>query len=462
MATKRGKRAAKIVDPEKENATIGAGIIPMPLNKAAVKPKALTVNNMSLEEELETMTKTLKQMSIEKEESEARLKLKEDELQAKAAEAERINEQLKLSDEGKKKLEEKLRKLQKLKEFQPTLSLGVPPPSGDMAKKKKKNSNRLKKPKSAFLLWSKEQRQAVSEEHPNASFAEMSAIMGEKWKSVSEEERKPYLERYQIEKDIYLKLVGQEKREAEALRLLHEEQSKKQGQELLEQYLAYKKEAEDAEGNGKKKRKEKDPLKPKHPTTAFFAFCNSRRPALLEAKTRIPEIGKILGEEWKALSDAKRVPFEKIAATEKTRYAAELEAYKISKAEESIAAEKEMEEKVKLEKVQALQLFKQKEKTDQAKKLMKDLTKEKKKAKEQAKDPNKPKKPLSSYLIFSMEMRKILDEEKPGMTFAEMNALIALKWKETSDKQIWNDKASAAKEKYTAEMEEYNKAAVMT
>jgi hypothetical protein len=31
---------------------------------------------------------------------------------------------------------------------------------------------------------------------------------------------------------------------------------------------------------------------------------------------------------------------------------------------------------------------------------MKDLTKEKKKAKEQAKDPNKPKKPLSSYLIF--------------------------------------------------------------
>ncbi len=93
-----------------------------------------------------------------------------------------------------------------------------------------------------------------------------------------------------------------------------------------------------------------------------------------------------------------------------------------------------------------------------------------------------------------MEMRKILDEEKPGMTFAEMNALIALKWKvgagfflnelisllyirimdknanfssvgwlqETSDKQIWNDKAAAAKERYTAEMEEYIKDAVMT
>lgn len=36
---------------------------------------------------------------------------------------------------------------------------------------------------------------------------------------------------------------------------------------------------------------------------------------------------------------------------------------------------------------------------------------------------------VNCYLFHSMEMRKILDEEKPGMTFAEMNALIAVKWK---------------------------------
>jgi hypothetical protein len=39
---------------------------------------------------------------------------------------------------------------------------------------------------------------------------------------------------------------------------------------------------------------------------------------------------------------------------------------------------------------------------------MKDLTKEKKKAKEQAKDPNKPKKPLSSYLIFRFGFNQCL------------------------------------------------------
>jgi hypothetical protein len=34
----------------------------------------------------------------------------------------------------------------------------------------------------------------------------MSTIMGDKWKNVSEDERKPYEDRYKVEKDIYLKV----------------------------------------------------------------------------------------------------------------------------------------------------------------------------------------------------------------------------------------------------------------
>lgn len=37
-------------------------------------------------------------------------------------------------------------------------------------------------------------------------------------------------------------------------------------------------------------RKEKDPLKPKHPTTAFFAFSQARRPDLLEEKKYVTEV----------------------------------------------------------------------------------------------------------------------------------------------------------------------------
>jgi upstream-binding transcription factor len=46
----------------------------------------------------------------------------------------------------------------------------------------------------------------VCEENPNATFADMSTIMGDKWKNVSEDERKPYEDRYKVEKDIYLKV----------------------------------------------------------------------------------------------------------------------------------------------------------------------------------------------------------------------------------------------------------------
>lgn len=46
----------------------------------------------------------------------------------------------------------------------------------------------------------------MCEENPNATFAEISTIMGDKWKNVPEEDRKPYEDRYKVEKDVYLKV----------------------------------------------------------------------------------------------------------------------------------------------------------------------------------------------------------------------------------------------------------------
>lgn len=68
--------------------------------------------------------------------------------------------------------------------------------------------------------------------------------MGAKWKTVSPEEKKPYEERYQSEKEAYLKIVGNEKRELEAMKLLEEEQKQKTAMELLEQYLQFKQETQ--------------------------------------------------------------------------------------------------------------------------------------------------------------------------------------------------------------------------
>ncbi|CAL5358150.1 unnamed protein product [Camellia sinensis] len=73
-------------------------------------------------------------------------------------------------------------------------------------------------------------------------------------------------------------------------------------------------------------------------------------------------------------------------------------------------------------------------------------------------DPNKLKKPTSSFLLFSKAMKNLL-EERPGINNSAFNDLISVKWKESSeeDKQTWNEKAAGTK----MELEEYNKSAAM-
>ncbi|CAL5329095.1 unnamed protein product [Camellia sinensis] len=81
--------------------------------------------------------------------------------------------------------------------------------------------------------------------------------------------------------------------------------------------------------------------------------------------------------------------------------------------------------------------------------------KENRQKKKKIADPNKPKKPASSFLLF----RKNLLEERPGISNSTLNVLISVKWKELSeeDKQTRNKKAAGAK----MELEKYNKSAAM-
>lgn len=54
---------------------------------------------------------------------------------------------------------------------------------------------------------------------------------------------------------------------------------------------------------------------------------------------------------------------------------------------------------------------------------------QKKKDEEKVADPNKPKRPASSFFLFSKEARKNLVEERPGMNNSTLTALISVKWK---------------------------------
>nr|GEV10068.1 high mobility group B protein 6-like isoform X2 [Tanacetum cinerariifolium] len=415
-------------------------------SKAKKDPKPKSENAaFSFEKELQEMQEKLEKMTLEKQQAEEKLKMKEQELELR-------NEKVKME----------LKKLQKLKEFKPTMTLPLLHSSKDKDHAKKKGET--KKPTTAYIMWCKEHWTEVKNENPESEFSEMANILGAKWKALTPEEKKPYEEKYQIEKAAYAKIVGNEKREVEAMKLLEEEQKQKTAMKLLEQYLRFKQEAEKEGDNKKNRKKEKDPLKPKRPESAYFLFMNERRAALVAESKSPVEIAKITGEEWKNMKEKQKAPYEKVAKQKNKKYTQEMEVYKQNKEEEAENAKKEEEELFKVLKQEALQLLKKKEKTETIiKKTKEDKNKkiEEKKNKKVV-DPNKPKRPASSFLIFSKEIRKELSKEKPGISNAQVTALISVKWKELSEeeKQKWNAEAAQAMEAYKKELEEYNKNAV--
>ncbi|EEQ32729.1 Non-histone chromosomal protein 6 [Microsporum canis] len=93
--------------------------------------------------------------------------------------------------------------------------------------------------------------------------------------------------------------------------------------------------ARKAKGRGVEKKK-KDPNAPKRGLSAYMIFANEQRAAVREENPNITfgQVGKVLGERWKALSDKQRVPYEEKAATDKQRYEDEKAAYNSRQEEE--------------------------------------------------------------------------------------------------------------------------------
>ncbi|KIX03352.1 non-histone chromosomal protein 6 [Rhinocladiella mackenziei CBS 650.93] len=76
-----------------------------------------------------------------------------------------------------------------------------------------------------------------------------------------------------------------------------------------------------SKGRGAEKKK-KDPNAPKRGLSAYMFFANEQREAVREENPGISfgQVGKVLGDKWKALSEKQREPYEKKAAADKKRY----------------------------------------------------------------------------------------------------------------------------------------------
>ncbi|KAI4126501.1 MAG: hypothetical protein LQ338_003720 [Usnochroma carphineum] len=81
-----------------------------------------------------------------------------------------------------------------------------------------------------------------------------------------------------------------------------------------------------AETGGKKK---KDPNAPKRGLSAYMFFANENRDIVREENPGIGfgQVGKVLGEKWKALDQKQREPYEAKATADKKRYENEKASY---------------------------------------------------------------------------------------------------------------------------------------
>ncbi|KAI9644921.1 Non-histone chromosomal protein 6 [Ciborinia camelliae] len=83
-------------------------------------------------------------------------------------------------------------------------------------------------------------------------------------------------------------------------------------------------------------KKKKDPNAPKRGLSAYMFFANEQRDNVREENPGISfgQVGKVLGERWKALNEKQRGPYEELAAKDKKRYEEEKANYNADAEEE--------------------------------------------------------------------------------------------------------------------------------
>jgi hypothetical protein len=81
------------------------------------------------------------------------------------------------------------------------------------------------------------------------------------------------------------------------------------------------------------RKKKKDPNAPKRALSAYMYFANEQRDTVRSENPGVSfgQIGKLLGEKWKSLTETDKAPYEGKATQDKKRYEEEKAAYTASK-----------------------------------------------------------------------------------------------------------------------------------
>mmetsp|Transcript_46809 Transcript_46809/g.118602 ORF Transcript_46809/g.118602 Transcript_46809/m.118602 type:complete len:229 (-) Transcript_46809:119-805(-) len=173
-----------------------------------------------------------------------------------------------------------------------------------------------KRPQNPYWLWLSENREQLTKESGSAGVGAVGKLAGQKWKAMSDVDKKPY--------------------ETKGADL-----SKKYAQKMADfvaaggvkgKRRAQKAEAKQANSGTKKAKQEARAAsgQPKKPPTGFWLYlCENREAFEKEAGSKKPPvISGIAGKKWKSMSDAHKKPFEDQAAKAKAEYQTAMEEWK--------------------------------------------------------------------------------------------------------------------------------------
>lgn len=148
----------------------------------------------------------------------------------------------------------------------------------EKAKKAKKKKPEVKRASSSWIHFCTEHGKKLREENPDKAVGQISALCSQRWREMTEEEKKPYVDLFNKDKD----RVATERA--------------------------------------------KLPQKPKGTMSAYMFFVrdwNTKNPGVTFA-----EKGKRMGEAWSKIDPAEKEKFQAMATEDKKRYATEMEVYK--------------------------------------------------------------------------------------------------------------------------------------
>lgn len=180
--------------------------------------------------------------------------------------------------------------------------------------KPEKDRNAPKRNMSAYLLYQNFMRDHFKRENPGMTFGQLAKYTSHMYRNLTPEEKATWESRaaqdkarYIAEIAVYVPPPGHDARGV----LIEDNRPRKRN-----------------------KRGPKDPLAPKRASGAYVFFTNDMRPIVLTdfPGIKFVDLGRALGERWRALTPEQKKRFEIMAAEDKVRFQVEMQQYTANQA----------------------------------------------------------------------------------------------------------------------------------